>query len=259
MVLCFPKVSYTTTVAITPPQCISSFGAEPAINKQLSTAIITFKQWHSTSDRTSCSEHFTFHFILASMPFHTYKVSHWHILFSREENLEKHDFIEKVLTSYVSNIHYIPHHAVQKESHKNCLWLQLSPIRVLSKFKWLSYGWLVHIIRMISVQFCWFRFHVIGLSTDIEKAFLHARLYEGDRDYSRFSNPSNPDSVFQTYHFEFFLDQWAPHLCWVQLCIVTWVSFNKMYVATKLQTRGTICMQTIIISGAMVRHKLLRG
>ena len=48
-----------------------------------------------------------------------------------------------------------------------------------------------------------FWFHVIGLSTDIEKAFSHVRLDEGDRDYTRFlwlSDPSNPE--FQTYRFK---------------------------------------------------------
>ena len=31
-----------------------------------------------------------------------------------------------------------------------------------------------------------FRTHKYGLSTDIEKAFLHVQLYDDDRDYTRF-------------------------------------------------------------------------
>ena len=47
--------------------------------------------------------------------------------------------------------------------------------------------------------------HKYGISTDIEKAFLHVTLDEKDRDYTRFlwlSNPTDPESVFNTYRFK---------------------------------------------------------
>ena len=49
-----------------------------------------------------------------------------------------------------------------------------------------------------------FRTHPIGISTDIEKAFLHVRLSEADRDMTRFlwlSDPTDPESDFMTYRF----------------------------------------------------------
>ena len=49
-----------------------------------------------------------------------------------------------------------------------------------------------------------FRTHPIGIPTNIEKAFLHVRLSEADRDMTRFlwlSDPTDPESDFQTYRF----------------------------------------------------------
>ena len=49
-----------------------------------------------------------------------------------------------------------------------------------------------------------FRTHPIGISTDIEKSFLHVRLSEADRDMTRFlwlSDPTDPERDFQTYRF----------------------------------------------------------
>ena len=50
-----------------------------------------------------------------------------------------------------------------------------------------------------------FRTHVFGISTDIEKAFLHVQLHEDDRDFNRFlwlSDPTNPNSELQVYRFK---------------------------------------------------------
>ena len=47
--------------------------------------------------------------------------------------------------------------------------------------------------------------YAFGISTDIEKAFLHVKLHKDDRDFTRFlwlSDPSDPDSEFQVYRFK---------------------------------------------------------
>ena len=49
-----------------------------------------------------------------------------------------------------------------------------------------------------------FRLHHYALSTDIEKAFLHVKLANQDRDFTRFlwlADPTNPESPFVTYRF----------------------------------------------------------
>ena len=47
--------------------------------------------------------------------------------------------------------------------------------------------------------------HKFGLTTDIEKAFLHVQLHKDDRDFTRFlwiSNPQDPESELETYRFK---------------------------------------------------------
>ena len=50
-----------------------------------------------------------------------------------------------------------------------------------------------------------FHCHAIGLSTDIEKTFMHVGLNETDRYYTRFlwlSDPKDSEIYFQSYHFK---------------------------------------------------------
>ena len=50
------------------------------------------------------------------------------------------------------------------------------------------------------------KLHCFGISTNIEKVFLHARLHPDDRNYTLFfwlSNPANPSNeLFCVYHFK---------------------------------------------------------
>ena len=59
-----------------------------------------------------------------------------------------------------------------------------------------------------------FRLHRYGLSTDIEKEFLHVNLDETDRDFTRFlwlSDYINPESEFQTYRFSIWIRELTIH------------------------------------------------
>ena len=50
-----------------------------------------------------------------------------------------------------------------------------------------------------------FRSYPIGISTDLEKAFLHVRLDEADRNFTHFlwlSTPSNPESDLEVHRFK---------------------------------------------------------
>lgn len=118
-------------------------------------------------------------------------------------------FIEKVeTTSSTTCVHYIPHHPVRKES-------STTPIRIVydcscrqsqdqpSLNDCLMVG-PTFLNDMCSILLR-FRTHKYGLSTDIEKAFLHVTLHESDRDYTRFlwlSDPTNPESSLIVYHFK---------------------------------------------------------
>ena len=118
-------------------------------------------------------------------------------------------FIERVQEPNLFNsIHYIPHHAVQKDS-------VTTPVRIVfdcsckestsstSLNDCLESGpTLLNDLCSIILRFC---VHNYGFATDIEKAFLHIRLHPDDRDYTRFlwlSNPSDPNSHLLTYRFQ---------------------------------------------------------
>jgi len=61
------------------------------------------------------------------------------------------------------------------------------------------------VVCEILLRFC---LHCYALSTDIENFFLHVKLDERDRNFTRFlwsSNPDNPESPFITYQFKVIL------------------------------------------------------
>ena len=116
-------------------------------------------------------------------------------------------FIERVTSDKTTATHYIPHHPVKKDS-------TTTPIRIVydcscrvsanqpSLNDCLLTGppFLNDLVSIILR----FRSHQYGISTDIEKAFLHIILHKKDRNFTRFlwlSDPTNPNSKFDTYRF----------------------------------------------------------
>ena len=122
---------------------------------------------------------------------------------------EAHDFIEKVDDARpTDSAHYIPHHPVRKDS-------ATTPIRIVydcsfhSSFATPSLNDCLHAGPPFLNDMCSillrFRTFTYGLSTDIEKAFLHVGLDKSNRDFTRFfwlSNPEDPESKFQVYRFK---------------------------------------------------------
>ncbi len=123
---------------------------------------------------------------------------------------EKQDFIEKVENpnKNTRTCHYIPHHAVIKES-------STTPLRVVydcscrkssehpSLNDCLTTG--PPILNDLTAILLRFRRPKYGLTADIEKAFLNIVLDEEDRDATRFfwlSNPNDPYSTFDVYRFK---------------------------------------------------------
>lgn len=116
-------------------------------------------------------------------------------------------FIEQVMPTSSSAVHYIPHHPVRKDS-------STTPIRIvydcscrgsanqpsLNDCLLTSPPFLIDLVSIILR----FRLNKYGVSTDIEKAFLHITLHTKDRDFTRFlwlSDASDPNSKFDTYRF----------------------------------------------------------
>ena len=104
-------------------------------------------------------------------------------------------------------MHYLSHHAVKKDS-------QTTPIRIVydcsccnsantaSLNDCLTVG--PPFINDLCAILLRFRSHPFALSTDIEKAFLHVKLHQADRDFTRFLWPREPDYVdgdLQIYRF----------------------------------------------------------
>ena len=122
---------------------------------------------------------------------------------------ERRGFIERVdNVDSMDRAHYLPHHAVKKES-------ATTPIRVVFDCSSRSSNNSPSLNDCLMVgppflsDMCSiiirFRSFTYGLSTDIEKAFLHVGLDGNDRDFTRFfwlSDPKNPESEFQVFRFK---------------------------------------------------------
>ena len=122
---------------------------------------------------------------------------------------EARGFIEKVeSTDQPANVHYLPHHPVKKES-------TTTPIRIVydcssrqsKEHASLNDCLLVGppFLNDLCSIILRFRCHKFAFATDIEKAFLHVKLHEPDRDSTRFlwvSDISNPFGTLTTYRFK---------------------------------------------------------
>ena len=118
-------------------------------------------------------------------------------------------FIEKVKDPDTTNevCHYIPHHAVHKDS-------TTTPLRIVydCSFKQGDQPSLNDclqpgppLLNDLTGILLRFRLHQYGITADIEKAFLHVNLDEADRDATRFywlSNADDLESEFIVYRFK---------------------------------------------------------
>jgi len=123
---------------------------------------------------------------------------------------ESKGFIKRVYDQPISHtsVHYIPHHAVEKDS-------TTTPIRIVfdcschQSLKYPSLNDCLTIGSPCDSDLCallvCFRSHCFGLSMDIEKAFLHVRLHPDDRYYTHFfwlCDPTDPSSPLCVYRFK---------------------------------------------------------
>ena len=118
-------------------------------------------------------------------------------------------FIERVNNPDLTNgeCHYIPHHAVLKDSNT-------TPLRIVydCSFKQGEQPSLNDclqpgppLLNDLTGILLRFRLHKYAIATDIEKAFLHVNLDQADRDATRFywlSNTDDPESEFIVYRFK---------------------------------------------------------
>jgi len=119
------------------------------------------------------------------------------ILLDQEDRV----FIEKVPNpSATTRCHYIPHHAVLKDS-------STTPVHIVYDCSCHqgrnqpSLNDCLHTSQPQLNDLCCiilrFRLHPVGICSDIEKAFLHIHLNEDDRDWTRFlwlRDPQDPNS-----------------------------------------------------------------
>ena len=102
---------------------------------------------------------------------------------------EQRGFIERVNDDYTTDVHYLPHHPVKKDS-------VTTPIRIVYDCSCQGSGRSASLNDCLTVgppflnNLCSillrFRLHAFALSTDIEKAFLHVKLHSADRNFTRF-------------------------------------------------------------------------
>ena len=124
---------------------------------------------------------------------------------------QRRNFIEPVSPSDTQNnrgVHYIPHHPVRKDSPTtpvrivyNCSCRQSRNHASLNDCLMVGNPPFIDISNILLR----FRLHPFALSTDIEKAFLHVKLAECDKDFTQFlwlSDHSDPESKFVTYRFK---------------------------------------------------------
>ncbi|XP_063420482.1 uncharacterized protein LOC134705689 [Mytilus trossulus] len=127
------------------------------------------------------------------------------------EEQEKRGFIEKVEEDLVkpnTKLHYIPHHAVKKDS-------ATTPIRIVYDCSCRQTpdtaslnDCLLNVppkLNNVTAILLRFRMNKYAVCTDIEKAFLNVGLDIEDRDVTRFfwlSNPTDPSSCITTYRFK---------------------------------------------------------
>ena len=119
-----------------------------------------------------------------------------------------HGFIEKITESDVPrHCHFIPHHAVKKESATtpirivyDCSCRQSPHHPCLNDCLEVGPPFLIDLCTLLLR----FRMHNIALVTDIDKAFLHVQLEEADSKFTHFvwlSEVDNPESSFEIYRF----------------------------------------------------------
>ncbi|XP_006815871.1 uncharacterized protein LOC102804328 [Saccoglossus kowalevskii] len=116
-------------------------------------------------------------------------------------------FIEKVIDDDISRGHFIQHHPVEKQS-------STTPVRVVynCSAKYRDQPSLNDRLEsgpaiandMLDILLR-FRTPQIGLTSDIEKAFLNVNLADEDRQYTKFfwlQNADDPESDFEVYQFK---------------------------------------------------------
>ena len=129
---------------------------------------------------------------------------------------EKRVFMERVTRpeTTVGTCHYLPHHAVFKES-------ATTPIRVVCKCSCRQFQehsrlndsllpW-PPITNDLTAILPRFPHHEYGFATDIYKAFLNIKIDEQDRDATRFlclSYLSDPNNPFQVYRSKVISSHW---------------------------------------------------